>query len=271
MPGVAPDLIRGKAGFSYHIAPSLGRFYETGLNTHEGNFLAMKGASKNRGLGGLASRRRAAVRVKKTRQLTVSSKKWLERQLNDPYVAAAKEDGYRSRAAYKLLQLNEQFHLLRGGLRVVDLGAAPGGWSQVAAAIIGENSKLVALDILPMEPIKGVEILHMDFLAADAPDRLRAALHGDADLVLSDLAPSTTGHAGTDHIRIMALAESAAQFATEVLAPGGAFVCKLFQGGAEKELLDMLKKSFAKVKHAKPPASRADSSESYLVAQGFKK
>ncbi len=230
----------------------------------------MKGSGKNRGLGGIASRRRAAVRVKTGRRRTVSSKKWLERQLNDPYVAAAKESGYRSRAAFKLIQLDEQFKLLRPGMRMVDLGAAPGGWSQVAAAKIGGKGKLVALDILPMEPIKGVEVLLMDFLADDAPNRLRAALLGDADLVLSDMAPPTTGHNGTDYLRIMALVETAAHFAMQVLTPGGTFVCKLFQGGAEKALLDSLKQNFAKVKHAKPAASRADSSENYLVAMGFK-
>jgi 23S rRNA (uridine2552-2'-O)-methyltransferase len=231
----------------------------------------MKGTSKNRGLGGIASRRRKTVRVRAAKRFSESSRKWLQRQMNDPYVAAAKEDGYRSRAAYKLLQLDERFHLLHKGQRVVDLGAAPGGWSQVAVQKIGAKGKLVALDILPMEPIPGAAILHMDFLAVDAPAKLRELLGGGADLVLSDLAPSTTGHTGTDHIRIMALAESAAQFATEILAPDGAFVCKLFQGGAEKNLLDLLKKHFAKVKHAKPPASRDDSAETYIVAMGFRK
>jgi len=229
----------------------------------------MKGSSKHRGLGGLASRRREAVRVKTAKQRSASSAHWLTRQLNDPYVAAAKEAGYRSRAAFKLLQLDAQFKLLRNGMRVVDLGAAPGGWSQVVAAKIGAKGKLIALDILPMEPIKGATVLHLDFMDADAPARLNAALGGKADLVLSDLAPSTTGHSGTDHIRIIALVEAAAEFAMEVLAPGGAFVCKMFQGGAEKELLTQLKKNFTKVKHAKPAASRTESSETYLVAMGF--
>ena len=231
----------------------------------------MKGTGKHRGLGGIASRRRSAVRVKAKSQRSESSRKWLQRQLNDPYVAAAQKEGYRARAAYKLMQLDEQFHLLCPGLRVVDLGAAPGGWSQVAVKEIGGKGKLVAIDILPMDPISGVEILHLDFLADDAPDKLKSLLKGQADLVLSDLAPPTTGHAATDHIRVMTLAEAAAQFAIEVLAPGGAFVCKFFQGGAEKHLLDMLKKHFAKTKHAKPPASRKQSSETYLVAQGFGK
>lgn len=231
----------------------------------------MKGKGSHRGLGGIASRRREAVRVRATRQRSNSSHQWLQRQLNDPYVAAAKEEGYRSRAAFKLLQLDEQFHLLKPGQRIVDLGAAPGGWSQVAASKIGSRGKLVALDILPMDPIPGVEIVQMDFLADDAPEKLKALLKGSADLVMSDLAPSTTGHSRTDHIRIMALAEVAALFAMEVLVPGGALVCKFFQGGAEKELLNQLKKHFTKIKHAKPPASRAESSETYLVAQGFRK
>lgn len=231
----------------------------------------MKGQSKNRGIGGLASKRREAVRVKTAKKRSASSAAWLRRQLNDPYVAAAKEQGYRSRAAFKILHLDEQFKLLKPGLKIVDLGAAPGGWSQVAAQKIGAKGKLVALDILEMQPLPGVTILHMDFMADETPEAIKEALAGEADLVLSDMAPSTTGHARTDHLRIMALAESAALFATEILAPGGAFVCKLFQGGAEKELLDRLKQHFAKVRHAKPPSSRSDSSESYIVAQGFRR
>ncbi|MDX2028227.1 MAG: RlmE family RNA methyltransferase [Alphaproteobacteria bacterium] len=231
----------------------------------------MKGRGKNRGIGGIASRRREAVRVRSTRQRSNSSRQWLQRQLNDPYVAAAREEGYRSRAAFKLLQLDEKFGLLKPGMRVVDLGAAPGGWSQVVAATIGNKGKLVALDILPINPVPGAEIVQMDFLGDEAPEKLKALLKGHADLVLSDLAPSTSGHSGTDHIRVMALAEAAAHFAMDVLAPGGAFVCKFFQGGAEKQLLDQLKKHFAKVKHAKPAASRSESSETYLVAQGFRK
>jgi 23S rRNA (uridine2552-2'-O)-methyltransferase len=231
----------------------------------------MKGTGKHRGLGGIASRRRAAVRVRAKSQRSESSRQWLQRQLNDPYVAAAKEQGYRSRAAYKFLQLDQKFHLLQKDLRVVDLGAAPGGWSQVALEKIGAKGKLVAIDLLPMAPLSGAEILQLDFMADEAPQKLKTLLNGPADLVLSDLAPSTTGHARTDHIRVMALAEAAAQFAIEVLSPGGAFVCKFFQGGAEKTLLDLLKQHFATVKHAKPPASRKESSETYLVAKGFKK
>lgn len=229
----------------------------------------MKDKSKHPGLAGIASKRRSAVRVHATSQRSDSSRKWLERQLNDPYVAAAKKDGYRSRAAYKLLQIDDQFHILHLGQRVVDLGAAPGGWSQVALKIIGPKGKLVALDILPVEDIPGAHILEMDFLADNAPDRLKKILKGQADLVLSDMAHSTTGHAGTDHIRVMALAEAAAQFATEVLAPGGVFVCKFFQGGSQKVLIDQLRHNFTKVKYSKPAASRTKSSESYLVAMGF--
>lgn len=221
-------------------------------------------------LGDIASKRRKAVHVKTALRRTISSTRWLQRQLNDPYVAAAKEQGFRSRAAFKILQLDEKFNLLRKGQRIIDLGAAPGGWSQVAAKRIGDNGKLVALDILEMDPIAGAEIIHMDFLSPEAPDKLKELLGGKAHLVLSDMAPSTTGHSRTDKIRIMDLAENAAHFAIEVMEHDGAFVCKLFQGGAEKDLLDLLKKHFTKVKHAKPLSSRADSSESYIVALGFK-
>lgn len=230
-----------------------------------------KGKGTGNSLISIASRRRKAVRVKAKKQRTESSRKWLQRHFNDPYVAAAWQEGYRSRAAYKLRQLDEQFHLLRPKMRVVDLGAAPGGWSQVVVKIVGDKGKLVALDILPIEPIPGVDIIEMDFLSEEAPDKLKAVLGGQADLVLSDLAPSTTGHAKTDHLRIMDMTELAAQFAMEVLVPGGTFVCKFFQGGAEKTLLDKLKQNFSKIKHAKPAASRAESSEVYLVAQGFGK
>jgi len=227
---------------------------------------------KNGGLGDIASRRRAAVRVKAKNTRTESSRQWLQRHLNDPYVAAAQEEGYRSRAAFKLLQIDEKFKILKPGLRVVDLGAAPGGWTQVTAkAIAKKGCKLVALDILPMQAVEGAVFIQMDFMADDAPDKLKELLGGPADLVLSDMAPNTTGHAGTDHIRVMALAEMAAHFAIDILAPGGAFVCKFFQGGAEREVLNLLKQHFAKTKHAKPPASRSESSETYLVAQGFRK
>ncbi|WP_044558861.1 RlmE family RNA methyltransferase, partial [Azospirillum sp. B4] len=195
--------------------------------------------------------------------------RWLERQLNDPYVAEAKKRGYRSRAAFKLLQLDEKYHLLKPGTRVVDLGAAPGGWTQVAVEKV-RGAKVVGLDILGMEDVPGAITMQMDFLLPEAPDQLKAALGGPADVVLSDMAAPTTGHPKTDHLRIMALADAAYAFAAEVLAPGGAFVAKLFQGGAERSLLDLLKRDFAVVRHAKPPASRADSSETYVVATGFR-
>lgn len=219
------------------------------------------------------SGRSLAVRVKTAKKRSVSSARWLARQLNDPYVHAAKRDGYRSRAAYKLKELDEKYALLKGGMRVVDLGAAPGGWSQVVAEKIGGGKKkgqLVALDILPMDAITDVSIIHADFTADDAPGKITALLEGKADLVLSDMAAPATGHNATDHLKIMYLAELAYDFARQILAPNGAFVCKLFQGGAEKDFLATLKKDFATVKHAKPPASRADSAETYLVAQGFR-
>ena len=242
-----------------------------------------KSGSSHRGIGGAASRRRKAVRVKTAGSRNLSSSLWLKRQLNDPYVHAAKEEGFRSRAAYKLTQLDEKFKLLKPGARVVDLGAAPGGWTQVAARKIfqprGHNDhcvpkckgKLIALDILKMEPVPGAEIIHLDFNDEAAPGQIKKLLGGPADLVLSDMAAPTTGHQSTDHLRITALAELAYAFAIEVLAPGGAFVCKLFQGGATGDLMSALRRDFASLKHAKPDASRKDSSETYLVAQGFRK
>nr|WP_051340111.1 RlmE family RNA methyltransferase [Azospirillum halopraeferens] len=217
--------------------------------------------------------RRATVRVKTAGKRSLSSTRWLERQLNDPYVAEARKRGYRSRAAFKLLQLDEKFHLLAPGKRVVDLGAAPGGWTQVAVARVRPSqtgAKVVGLDILPMDPLPEATTMQADFLEEGAAECLKEALGGPADLVLSDMAAPTTGHHQTDHLRIMALAEAAYDFAEEVLEPGGAFVCKLFQGGAERSLLDRLKRDFATVRHAKPPASRADSSETYIVAMGFR-
>jgi 23S rRNA (uridine2552-2'-O)-methyltransferase len=211
------------------------------------------------------------VRAKKGR--TLAQKLWLERQLNDPYVSRARREGWRSRAAYKLIELDDRFHLLRAGARVVDLGAAPGGWSQVAAERTGANAgkgRVVAIDILEIEPIVGVDVLHLDFLDPAAPDRLKALLGGPADVVLSDMAANATGHRQTDHIRIMALAEAAALFAREVLSPGGAFLCKVLRGGTEGALLSDLKRDFAKVKHVKPAASRADSAELYVLATDFR-
>jgi 23S rRNA (uridine2552-2'-O)-methyltransferase len=224
------------------------------------------------------ARRGMAVRVKTAKQRSPSSAAWLARQLNDPYVAEAKRLGFRSRAAFKLIELEERFHLLKRGARIVDLGAAPGGWTQVAVQRIGAEAgpgkegrgKLVAADILPMEAVPGATVLQQDFLDEKAPAQIIAALGGPADLVLSDMAAPTTGHASTDHLRIVALAEAAYEFAKEVLAPGGAFVAKVFQGGAEGDLLAGLKRDFATVRHAKPPASRTESAEVYVVAQGFR-
>ncbi|NUB04690.1 RlmE family RNA methyltransferase [Azospirillum sp. Vi22] len=217
--------------------------------------------------------RRATVRVKSAAKRTTSSARWLERHLNDPYVHEATKRGFRSRAAFKLLQLDEKFHLLGPGKRVVDLGAAPGGWTQVAVDKVQtarEGWKVVGLDILPMDPVPGATTMQADFLEGGAAERLKEALGGPADVVLSDMAAPTIGHQSTDHLRIMALAEAAYDFAEEVLAPGGAFVAKLFQGGAEKSLLERLKRDFTTVRHAKPPASRAESSETYVVATGFR-
>jgi 23S rRNA (uridine2552-2'-O)-methyltransferase len=213
------------------------------------------------------------VRVKTGKSRSLSSKLWLERQLNDPYVERAKREGLRSRAAFKLIEIDDKAHFLKSGARVVDLGAAPGGWSQVASKRVraGEGrGRVVAIDLLDMEAVAGVEFLHLDFLDPRAPDQLKALLGGPADLVLSDMASNATGHRKTDHIRIMALAETAAEFAREVLAPGGAFLCKVLQGGTEVTLLAALKRDFASVKHVKPAASRADSAELYLLATGFR-
>jgi 23S rRNA (uridine2552-2'-O)-methyltransferase len=217
------------------------------------------------------SGRELKVRVKSGKGRTLSSKLWLERQLNDPYVLRAKRDGYRSRAAYKLTEIDDKFHVLRKGARVVDLGAAPGGWTQVAAKRLGEGTgRVVAIDLLEMTGIPGVEILQLDFLDPSAPDRLKALMGGPADVVLSDMAANATGHRKTDHLRIMALAEAAAEFAREVLVPGGHFLCKVLQGGTEVSLLTQLKRDFTTVKHVKPAASRADSAELYLLAMGFR-
>lgn len=224
-----------------------------------------------RGSGGKsAGGRGLTTRVKTARGRKSSSTKWLKRQLNDPYVRQAKAAGYRSRAAFKLVELDERYHLLRPGARVVDLGAAPGGWSQVAADKIKPGGHVLAVDIQEIEPLSGVDVLTLDITDESAPARLREALGGGADLVLSDMAAPATGHARTDHLRVVALAELAWEFAEEVLADGGAFVCKVFQGGTEGELLKRIKARCAKVTHAKPPASRKDSAEMYLVAIGFK-
>ncbi|RZL99733.1 MAG: RlmE family RNA methyltransferase [Sphingomonas sp.] len=209
------------------------------------------------------------VRVKSARGRTAASTRWLERQLNDPYVKRAKAEGYRSRAAYKLLELDERFGLLRGVERVIDLGVAPGGWAQVVKRK-RPNAAVVGIDLLPVDPIEGVTLLQLDFLDDSAPAVLRQALGGPADLVLSDMAANTVGHTQTDHLRTMALVEAGVAFAAEMLEPGGAFVAKVLAGGADSDLVAELKRLFATVKHAKPPASRKDSSEWYVVAQGFK-
>ncbi len=209
------------------------------------------------------------VNVKTGRYRKHSSTLWLDRQLNDPYVARAKAEGYRSRAAYKLIELNEKFDFLKRGAAIVDLGCAPGGWCQVA--LKAGATRVVGIDYLHMDSVTGATILELDFLDPSAPAQLKAALGGPADVVLSDMAAPTTGHRSTDHLRIVALAETALDFAEDVLAPGGSFVCKVFQGGAEGDLLTRLKASFQSVKHAKPKASRAESAEKYVVAQGFKR
>ena len=209
------------------------------------------------------------TRVKTAKGRKVGSTKWLERQLNDPYVKRAKAEGFRSRAAYKLIELDERFGFLRGVSRVVDLGIAPGGWSQVVRKK-APKAAVVGIDLLPTDPLDGVTIFEMDFMDDEAPDRLKEALGGPADLVLSDMAANTVGHPQTDHLRTMALVEAGLLFATEVLRPGGAYVAKVLAGGADNDLVAALKKNFTAVKHAKPPASRKGSSEWYVVAQGFK-
>ena len=222
------------------------------------------------------------TRLKDQKRRTASSRAWLTRQISDPYVARAQREGFRSRAAFKLAEIDDRYKVLKAGARVVDLGAAPGGWSEIAARRVGDNGRVIALDILEMKPIPGVEFLQLDFLDPSAPERLAALLEGSgtgmsqakyqatADVVLSDMAANATGHRQTDHLRIMALAEAAADFAREVLAPRGVFLCKVLQGGTEAALLAELKHDFSSVKHVKPPASRSDSAELYLLAQGFR-
>lgn len=224
----------------------------------------------NRGRGGGSGDRQLHTRVKSAKGRKLSSTKWLQRQLNDPYVQKAQKQGLRSRAAFKLMELDDRFKLLRPGANVIDLGAAPGGWVQVALERCGPKGYVVGIDLLEIEPLAGADLIQGDFLDDDAPDRLRALMDGDADVVLSDMAASSTGHKATDHLRIMGLLEVAVDFAADVLKPGGVFVGKVLQGGTENELLAALKKDFEVVKHAKPPASRADSAEVYVVATGFR-
>lgn len=224
--------------------------------------------------GGPGRRTELKVRVKTSKGRKIGSTLWLQRQLNDPYVAKARAEGFRSRAAYKIQELDERYKLFHKGQRIVDLGAAPGGWSQVAAPIVGSTEQkplIVGIDYLEMAPIPGVILLQKDFNDEDAPAALIEALGGHkVDIVMSDMAAPTTGHRATDHIRIIALVELAADFAVRVLAPGGTFIAKVFQGGTEHELLHLLKQHFATTIHAKPKASRADSAETYLLARGFK-
>ncbi|HLN24123.1 MAG TPA: RlmE family RNA methyltransferase [Patescibacteria group bacterium] len=224
--------------------------------------------------GGKTGGRMLNERVRTARNRTTSSTRWLQRQLNDPYVIEARRQGYRSRAAFKLTQLDDRFHFLRPGTRVVDLGAAPGGWTQVAVERVKSQTtnggKVVGIDILEWDQVAGATVLVQDFLADEAPGMLKEAMGGPADVVLSDMAAPTTGHPPTDHLRIINMCEVALYFALEVLSPGGTFVAKVFKGGTERQLLELLKRSFETVRHAKPPASRAESAETYVVAMGFR-
>lgn len=228
---------------------------------------------KKPGKGGGSGARALKTRIKKKSGLKDSSRRWLERHLNDPYVHRSRAEGYRARSAYKLIEIDDRYHILKPGMRVIDLGAAPGGWCQVAAARVksgGRSPSIVGIDYLEMDPMPGVTLLQLDFLDDSAPGRLVEALGGPPDIVLSDMAAPTTGHRRTDHIRTMHLCEVAADFAISVLNPGGHFLAKTFQGGAEAELLDRLKKNFRSVHHVKPPASRDESVELYLLARDFK-
>lgn len=213
------------------------------------------------------------VHVKTRAKRSISSARWLERQLNDPYVAEAKAQGFHSRAAFKIQQINDDLKIFKKGMKVIDLGAAPGGWTQIACEIVepgASGGKVVAIDYLDMKPVKEAIFIKMDFMDNDAPDKLKEAIGGSAHVVLSDMAPPTMGHRETDHLRIMDLAETAYAFAKEILLPGGTFLCKVFQGGSSQALLNQLKKDFTKVKHIKPPASRSDSAEMYVVGLGFR-
>ncbi len=233
--------------------------------SRDGNIRSWKGKGKSLG----DKRRRLTQRVKTARGRKTSSNRWLQRQINDVYVQRAREEGYRGRAAYKLIELDERFSLIRKGMRVLDLGAAPGGWAQVA--VLREAGQIVGVDLLPIEPLEGARFLEMDFTDAAAGDAVCAQLDGPPDLVLSDMAANTTGHPATDHLRIVALVELAADFAIATLRPGGCFVAKVFQGGSEGELLKLLKENFDSVRHFKPDASRSESAETYVVAKGLRK
>jgi len=228
---------------------------------------------KRRSKEGLGGNRRLAVRLRTARGRKLASTRWLTRQLNDPYVEEAKRRGYRSRAAFKLAEIDDKHPLLRTGMSVVDLGAAPGGWSQISAQrvqLMAGKGRVIAVDVVEMEPISGVTALKLDLTDSESAGRIRDALNGKkADLVLSDMHAPATGHKQTDHLRIMGLVEAALDLAEEILAPGGAFLCKVLQGGADKELVARLNRSFAKVRHVKPKASRAESAEMYVLATGF--
>ena len=214
------------------------------------------------------SRNKIKTRVKTAKGRKIASTRWLQRQLNDPYVTKAEKEGYRGRAAFKIIELDEKLNFLRKGVTIVDLGSAPGGWSQVAAK---KGAHVIAMDLLEMASIPGVDFVQMDFMENDAPDRLKVMLGGEkADVVMSDIAPNTTGHRQTDHLRIMAVAEAAYMFALEVLKPNGLFIAKVFQGGTQNTLLAAMQKDFVSIRHIKPPASRKDSSEQYLIAVGLK-
>lgn len=236
----------------------------------------MSGGKSGGGAGGKSGstgQRALKVRVKTAGKRTLASQRWLSRQLNDPYVARAKREGYRSRAAFKLLEIDEKYKILKPGQRIVDLGAAPGGWSQVAAAKVGIHAgrgRVVGIDLLPIDPMTGVDFIQLDFLAPEAPEILTELLGGPADLVLSDMAANATGHKKTDHLKIMGLAETALEFARQVLAPGGGFLAKVLQGGTESDILADMKRDFAVVRHVKPQASRSDSAELYVMATGYR-
>ena len=230
--------------------------------------------SKTKGRSGEGGARKLAVRVKTAKGRKIASTRWLQRQLNDPYVEEAKRRGYRSRAAFKLAEIDDKHHLLRPGMTVVDLGAAPGGWSQIAAQrvqLMAGKGRVIAVDLAEMEPVSGVDQLTLDMTDPEAADSIRAALDGhQADLVLSDMHASATGHKSTDHLRSMGLVEAALDLAEDILVPGGTFLAKVLQGGASKELVVRLNRAFAKVRHIKPKASRADSAEMYVLATGFR-
>lgn len=232
-----------------------------------GQLMSRKPSSSPAGTGG---RRLLKTYVKSAKKRSSSSTRWLNRQLNDPYVAAARSAGYRSRSAYKLIEIDDRHKILKPGLRVLDLGCAPGGWCQVAAQRVGPAGRVYGIDLLDMGAVPGVDFLRLDFLAPEALEKLHRLTGGNVDMVLSDMAPAATGHKRTDHLQIMGLAEAALEFTLELLSPGGAFLAKVLQGGSERALLTAMKQNFARVKHVKPKASRADSSELYVLATGFR-